>query len=125
MPHKILVVDEMVDMLEIIAAIVQSAGYTVITAKEGSEVLRNAERDIPSLIVVDVFHSRRDWSAVFEALGKNPITKDIPILILTEKVGSFQPEQGFPLSASDYLTKPLSPEGLLQKIKTHLPAIEM
>ncbi len=120
MPHTVLAVDDNIDTILILSAVLQKDGYVVITAKDGLEALDKAERDIPALILLDLMMPKMNGFEVCRAIRGNPKTNHIPILMLSAKTDPFSREQGLSLGANAYLTKPLNPKEILMKVKEHL-----
>src|SRR3984885_14887544 len=83
MQHKILVVDDEPDIVELIAFNLEAEGYAVITATSGLEALNRARAILPDLIVLDVMLPELDGLAVCEILRRLPSTAPIPVIILT------------------------------------------
>lgn len=124
MPHRVLAVDDNIDTILILSAVLEKEGYNVITAKDGLEAVEKAERELPALIVLDLMMPKMNGFEVCRIIKGNPKTSHIPILMLTAKADPFSREQGLALGANEYLTKPLNPKEILTKIRQHLPPTE-
>lgn len=124
MPHKVLAVDDNIDTVLILTAVLQKAGYLVITAKDGFEAIEKTGKDLPELILLDLMMPKMNGFEVCRAVRDNPKTSHIPILMLTAKTDPFSREQGLALGANEYLTKPLNPKEILSKVRTHLSSSE-
>ena len=83
MRHKILVVDDEPDIVELVAFNLEAAGYRVITATNGMEALNRARAILPDLIVLDLMLPELDGLSVCEILSRLPSTAPIPVIILT------------------------------------------
>jgi two-component system phosphate regulon response regulator PhoB len=79
-----------------------------------------ALRERPSLIILDLMLPEMDGKDVCRALKSNPLTRSIPILMLTAKVEEMDRVIGFELGADDYVTKPFSPRELVLRVKAIL-----
>ncbi len=121
MPHKVLAVDDNIDTILILSAVLEREGYEVITAKDGLEAVEKTERDLPALLLLDLMMPKMNGFEVCRAIRGNPKTNHIPILMLTAKTDPFSREQGLALGANEYLTKPLNPKEILTKIRKLLP----
>ena len=121
---KILVVDDELQMLELVKARLESHGYQVVTAADGAEGLRQAESEIPDLILLDIIMPGLDGYSVLQKLKSAENTKDIPVIIFTgvsESVsGSDKPSLGLMLGAVDHIVKPFDSANLLKTIKKHI-----
>ena len=118
----ILVVDDDPDIVETTRTVLETEGYTVETASNGSEGLEKARAVKPDLVILDVMMDREsEGFHVSYEMKKDEATKGIPIIVLTA-VGA---KSGFKFSAEtdgDYLPvealmeKPLEPKKLLEKV---------
>jgi len=121
-PKKILVVDDDPDIVDASKVILESAGYEVDSAANGTEALEKVRSGGPDLVLLDIMMDREtEGFHVSYELKEDERTKDIPIVVLTaigQKSGfSFSPEEdGDYLPVEDYIEKPLEPEVLLEKI---------
>jgi len=117
MKHKILVVDDEPDAVELAEFNLKAAGYDVITAANGEEALKKARSVLPNLIVLDLMLPEIDGLEVCKLLRRDPRTLGIPILMLTAKAAEIDRVLGLELGADDYVTKPFSPRELVLRIK--------
>jgi len=123
MPRKVLVVDDDPDILEAISMILESQGYSVVTARDGIEALANLKAEKPDLMILDLLMPKMDGFAVCKELQDPRWAKyrDIPILILTsvrEEASRrrYELETGLELDVDDYVEKPVSPDTLLERV---------
>jgi sigma-B regulation protein RsbU (phosphoserine phosphatase) len=121
---RILVVDDNPDNVELARAVVESAGYTALTAVDGIEALERVKESLPDLILLDVMMPRLDGMGVLEALRANPATSQIPVIMLTAKAAVADRVAGLRLGADDYVPKPFSAEELVARIQTLLKRSE-
>lgn len=119
--QKILAVDDIMDTIHILSAVLEKAGYTVITAMDGLEAIEKAERERPALILLDLMLPKKDGFEVCQALKEDARTKNIPIVMITARTDSLSRKNGLAVGASEYLTKPLNPRDILKKVREHLP----
>ena len=114
--HKILLVDDDRDVLEMLLSIFQRAGYTNLrTASSGAEALRIWQEEQPSLIVLDVMMPDMDG---FQVLQKIREKNNVPVLMLTAKSDEEDKVSGLRLGADDYLTKPFGINELMARINS-------
>lgn len=85
--QKILVVDDEAESRAGLAASLRHKGYEVVEVGTGTEALARAKSEWPALIVLDVVLPDILGTEVFERLRADPITKAIPVLLLTAKPG--------------------------------------
>ena len=116
-PASVLVIDDDAGVREFLARFLAGEGVRALTAADGEEGLRLAAQARPSLVLLDVLMPRMDGWAVLAALKADPALADIPVVMLTILN---EPEMGYLLGASEYLTKPVDRDRLgiaLQKYK--------
>ncbi len=123
MAGKILVVDDDPDILDAVAMILESQGYTVVTARDGLEGLATLKAENPDLMLLDIMMPKMDGFCVCKELQDPRWSKyrRTPILILTsvrEEASRrrYELETGLELDVDDYVEKPMSPDVLLERV---------
>ena len=114
--ERILVVDDEVDIVALVAYHLAKNGYRVSTASSGNEALESAVRERPALIVLDLMLPGITGYEVLERLREGDATRDIAVLMLTARREEQDRIQGLSLGADDYLTKPFSPQELVLRV---------
>ena len=95
--------------------------YQVRAANSGARALRVAQSEpAPDLILLDVMMPDMDGYAVLSSLTQNPETSNIMVIFVTGMESEYDEAKGLALGAVDYITKPVRPEILLARVKTHL-----
>jgi DNA-binding response OmpR family regulator len=115
--ETVLLVDDDAALLEVMSIVLLSEGYRVVTAVDGAEALRELEREMLDLVVLDVMLPRISG---FEVLKKIREKSDIPVVMLTAKGQSVDKVVGLELGADDYITKPFDTKELLARIRAIL-----
>lgn len=117
--HRILVVDDEQDLVEILQFNLETEGYTVETANSAEEALTH---DIASfdLLLLDVMMGGMSGFAMSKQLKANPQTANIPIIFLTARDTENDMVTGFNLGADDYISKPFSIREVLVRIRAVL-----
>ncbi len=115
--RPILVVDDDRKIVALVRAYLEREGFTVITAYDGREALRQARAEDPALIVLDLMLPEVDGYEVMRLLRAD---SDVPVLMLSAR--SSLPERiiGLEKGADDYLPKPFSPAELVVRVKAVL-----
>ncbi len=116
MPKKILVADDDPAILEVIALILEFEGYEVNTTADGDN-LRQIKKELPDVILLDIWMSGVDGRDVCADLKKNPATKDIPIIMISANKDASQIAQQ--CGADDFIAKPFEMDELLSKVQRH------
>jgi two-component system OmpR family response regulator len=119
--RPILVVDDDRKIVALVRAYLEREGFTVVTAYDGREALRQARAEDPALIVLDLMLPELDGYEVMRLLRAD---SDVPVLMLTAR--SSLPERiiGLERGADDYLPKPFSPAELVVRVKAVLRRAE-
>jgi DNA-binding response OmpR family regulator len=116
----ILIVDDLPRNLQILALLLDKAGYRVSMAMSGVQALTMVAQDPPDLVLLDVMMPGLDGRDVCRNLKANPEHMDIPVIFLTAKADLEDLEEGFRLGAVDYVTKPFRGGELLARVATHV-----
>jgi len=120
---RILVVDDEIYMLHILEFSLGMEGMEVITASSGAEALQRVVEERPDLILLDVLMPDMDGYEVCRRLKEQPGTRSIPIVFLSAKDGRADREAGLRLGADAYITKPFSPQCLIDTIEELLEGV--
>lgn len=113
---KVLVVDDEVNITQILEFSIGSEGYEVLSASNGEEAVEKARREQPDLIILDIMMPRIDGYETCRILKSNPLTKNIPVVLLTAKGRDIDKRLGYEVGATDYIIKPFSPSKLIERI---------
>ncbi len=114
---KVLVVDDEIHIIHVVAIKLRSNGFEVVTASNGAQAYELACSENPDLIVTDFQMPVMDGFELVRKLREKEQTKDIPVIMLTARSFSIEQEQKEQLNISDCLGKPFSPKELLKKIE--------
>lgn len=117
---KILLVDDEPDILEIVGYNLEKEGFEIITAKNGIEAVKKAEKELPHLIIMDVMMPEMDGMEACERIRKNPELSKTVVAFLTARSEDYSQVAGFEVGADDYITKPIKPKLLVSKVKALL-----
>ncbi len=93
-------------------------GYTVITARDGSEALQRVLNDKPDLVVLDVMMPIVDGLETCRRLRSSG--NNVPVLMLTARAEVSDRVAGLDAGADDYLAKPFALEELLARMRALL-----
>lgn len=117
----VLVVDDYAENVELLKELLTASGYEVTTAYDGDEALKKVDRRKPDLILLDIMMPKMDGYQVCEALRNKEETKEIPIIFVTAKTEVKDWTHAiFNVGVNSYITKPINPKKLLDKVKSVL-----
>jgi len=111
---KVLIADDDLDLLDILAFTLRREGFEVIKAIDGKEALDKVFSDSPDLVVLDIAMPQVDG---FEVCARLRATSSIPIIMLTARGQDSDIVHGLELGADDYITKPYSPRELIARLR--------
>ncbi len=99
----VLVVDDEVKILEVVKSFLESRGYAVLTAENGSQALSIFEKENISFVILDLMLPDLSGEEICSKLRR---ISRVPVLMLTAKVEEEDLLKGLSIGADDYLTKP-------------------
>jgi adenylate cyclase len=118
--HKLLVIDDEPETVELLRRRLERAGYEVITATEGLEGLKKAVTVKPDLILLDIMMPKVDGLTVLRKLRAEEGTCKMPVILVTAKGGLDSIYEAERYGATDYIIKPFQWDELLKFIKRYL-----
>jgi two-component system, OmpR family, alkaline phosphatase synthesis response regulator PhoP len=118
--YKILVVDDEKDILEFVGYNLRKEGFSVITANNGIEAIKQSKDYHPHLILMDVMMPEMDGIETCEKIKELPQLSNTIIAFLTARGEDYSQIAGFEAGADDYITKPIKPKVLISRIKALL-----
>lgn len=118
--NRILVADDDPALCLLLRETLQDAGYEVLIANNGDQLVRMAQDQIPDLILVDLMMPLMDGFEAIRQLRNDTRTAHLPMIILTARSASAEVVTGFDNGADDYIIKPYDIDVLLARIRSHL-----
>lgn len=116
--QRILVVDDDARLRSLLQRFLEDDGFVVRTAHDGEQMDKLLQRELFSLIVLDLMLPNEDGISICKRLRAEDC--DIPVIMLTAKGGDVERIAGLEAGADDYLPKPFNPKELLARIKAVL-----
>lgn len=120
MPLRILVVDDENINLRLVSRLLEMEGYEVVSAQSGEAALHLIEQTAPDLALLDVMMPVMDGYELCRRLRQNPVTAQIPIVMLTALVDENDRLKGIEAGADDCLPKPFDVDVLRTMLKRFL-----
>ncbi|WP_027854896.1 response regulator [Marinobacterium litorale] len=121
----VLVVDDSPDALSLINDTLESAGLDVLVALEGRQAMTIARRMRPDIILLDAMMPHMNGFETCKALKADPDLCAIPVIFMTGLTETEDVVRGLEAGGVDYLTKPISPDELLARMRVHLTNARM
>lgn len=117
---KILVVDDLPENVFMLQDRLEKEGYEVISAYDGKAAIDKALDELPDLILLDVMMPEISGIDVCQTLSSNPLTSNIPIILVTAKSSAEDTKAGLEAGAFDYIKKPFNRVELLARVNSAL-----
>ncbi|GIK21592.1 MAG: response regulator [Ignavibacteriota bacterium] len=121
---RILVIDDLPENVFMLQDRLEHEGFEVLTAYDGYTGIDKAKSEQPDLILLDIMMPDITGLEVCKILVNEPITKDIPIILVTAKSGAEDTREGLEAGAFDYIKKPFNRVELLARVQSALKLSE-
>ncbi len=112
----ILIVDDDLDGLKLLAKVLSNTGYSVRSTSNGELALRSVQAKHPDLILLDIKMPGIDGLEVCQRLKADETTRDIPIIFISAVMDAETKAKGIELGALDFITKPYHAKELLGRV---------
>lgn len=120
--HRILVVDDDLELCQVIVDILKERGYDVTFVQTTEEGLEKGVSNPPDLFILDLEVPKMGGLVLCQNLRAHPKTKDIPVVFLTVRDSDFDKKTAMSLGANQYITKPFRRSVLLKEVENLLAA---
>jgi len=119
---RILVIEDDVTFLSLLRVHLASAGHAVVTAEDAAVGLRAIVSNSPDLLILDLNVPFMDSFELLEAVRRDPMTRSIPVIVLTGRDDDASYVRAKKIGADGYFTKPVQREKLIKAIEICLAA---
>jgi chemosensory pili system protein ChpA (sensor histidine kinase/response regulator) len=116
-----MVVDDSITVRRVTQRLLERNGMRVITARDGMDAVTLLQDNVPDVILLDVEMPRMDGYEVAAHVRNDPRLRDVPIIMITSRVGEKHRARAIELGVDDYLGKPYQEAQLLDAI---VPLVE-
>jgi chemosensory pili system protein ChpA (sensor histidine kinase/response regulator) len=111
-----MVVDDSITVRRVTQRLLERNGMRVLTARDGMDAVTLLQDNIPDVILLDIEMPRMDGYEVAAHVRNDPRLKDVPIIMITSRVGEKHRARAIELGVDDYLGKPYQEAQLLDAI---------
>ncbi|MFN8344612.1 MAG: ATP-binding protein [Spirosomataceae bacterium] len=115
----VLLADDNADMLAYVKQLL-APRFKVITAKNGKQALEKISRQLPDIVLSDIMMPEMDGYQLLKTLKESPLTRNIPVILLSARAGEESKVEGIDAGADDYLVKPFSARELLARVRSQI-----
>ena len=112
-----LVVDDSITVRRVTQRLLERNGMRVVTAKDGLEAVSVLQDEVPDVILLDIEMPRMDGYEVASHVRNDPRLADVPIIMITSRVGDKHRARAIEIGVDDYLGKPYQESQLLDAIE--------
>ena len=116
-PARILIADDVPDLLEALKETLERAGFAVEAVGDGASALTAIRADPPDIAVLDLRMPNMTGFEVCRALRDDPLLENLPVVILSGSGSRESKVEGLDLGADDFITKPVDVRELLARIR--------
>lgn len=120
MGNKVLIADDEIHIIHVVAIKLRNNGYEVVSASNGAEAYDLVSKEHPDIIVTDYQMPLMTGIEMIERLRADEATRDVPVILLTARSFAITQEQQESLGVAACLSKPFSPKELLKSIQDTL-----
>lgn len=120
---NILIVDDTPEHIHIASSILKSLNYPIRVANNGDTALKLIEKQIPTLLLLDVSLPKMNGFEICKLLKQNPLYEDMAIIFMTVSGDEHSISKGFSLGAQDYVIKPYNSYELIARVNTHIKLV--
>lgn len=117
---KIMIVDDVPEIVTMLSRMLKKRGYEVSTYRNGAMALEAANANPPDLILLDILMPEMDGYQVCEKIKQNPALKDIPVIFISGLNLTESKVKAFHLGGVDYITKPFHLEEVEARVFTQI-----
>jgi CheY-like chemotaxis protein len=115
-PKSVLIIDDEPNARKVIKLLLEREGYRVLTAANGEEGLILSKVERPGVILLDLMMPKMNGHETLKRLKEDQDTTDIPVIVVSAKVGEHDIAASFRLGALFHVEKPYETQDLLKKI---------
>ena len=119
-PLRALIVEDDADIGQLVARYLQKAGFVATVLTSGRDVLAQARREPPDVVLLDVMLPGMNGLELCRGLRSDTATALVPIILLTARDGEEERIAGLETGADDYITKPFSPKEVVARVRALL-----
>ena len=115
--HRIYVIDDEPDMVELLATVLRAENYEVETYTDGRAALARILEQPPALVLLDLMMPDLDGFELLKLLRLDSRGRDVVVLVVSARTGHRAQIETLQLGANAYIYKPFSPRELVVQVR--------
>ncbi|HOO96711.1 MAG TPA: response regulator [Caldisericia bacterium] len=115
---RVLVVEDELAIAKLIKYVLENADFEVTLVTEGASALKEIDRETPDIMILDLMLPTFSGFDVMKSLNESDRIGTFPIVVLTCRGQEEDKERALNLGASEFMTKPFSPSGLVAVLRS-------
>ncbi len=116
--RRVVYIEDEQEMIDLVKLILTRKGYQVTGAGGGREGLNIVRKDPPDLVLLDLMMPDMDGWDVYQQMKADDLTRGIPVIVVTAKAQNIDKVLGLHIAkVDDYISKPFSPQELLDSVE--------
>jgi twitching motility two-component system response regulator PilG len=115
--RKILIVEDEVSLLKLESILLTTRGYKVSGVTDGLKALEEIKKDMPDLVLLDIMIPGIDGFEVCRRIKADPVTTNLPVVMLTAKKSTADQTRGVEAGADAYITKPFKSAKIIEIVE--------
>ena len=114
---QVIYIEDEQEMIDLVSLILSRKGYVVTGAIGGRDGLDLVRQKLPDLVLLDLMMPDMDGWEVFQQMKADETLRQIPVIVITAKAQSIDKVLGLHIAkVDDYISKPFSPQDLLESV---------
>lgn len=114
---KILVIEDDKFISEVYLTKLSTEGFDTVVVNDGEAGLKEAKKKLPDLILLDIFMPKKGGIEVLRVLKEDEVTRNIPVIMITNATEDEYIDQAMEMGAVDYLVKSnFTPDEVVNKV---------
>jgi len=116
----VMVIEDEKEIRDLVRYNLEKAGFRVAAAADGEQGLQQLFASRPDALVLDLMLPGMNGLEIVREVRAEPLTHDLPVLVLSARSAEMDKLLGFEQGADDYMTKPFSPRELVARLRSVL-----
>lgn len=114
---KVMIVDDSFSEIQLMESVLKGAGFQVVALSDPADTESRVASEQPDVLLLDVVMPKRNGYEVLRSLRRGDQTKAVPVVMVTSKNLETDRAWGLRQGASEYVTKPFTPDQLLGAVR--------